>query len=103
MSTEFSGACASLSVTNDSVIFSRGVGRLFGASIGAGYVPFNADKTNGVTSWSSGVSVPLFSTGFELDYTKGSQPQLDVMVGGTLGFSINHTLMYHSVYTPRGK
>jgi RHS repeat-associated protein len=97
------GGCAALSVTNDSLIFSRGAGRVFGASFGGGFVPMNADKTNGVSSWSSGVSLLVGSAGYELDFLQNATPQPDFMIGPVGGFSINHTFMRHTVYKGTGK
>ena len=92
------GACGSITVTNKSVIVSKGLGRVYGASAGIGYVPINADKNDKTSSWSSGVGTPyFFSIGQELELSSGATPQLDLMIGLTGGWSINHTLMEHTV------
>ncbi|WP_337880950.1 RHS repeat-associated core domain-containing protein [Rheinheimera sp.] len=97
------GACGAISVTNDSVIMSGGFGRGYGASVGGAFVPMNADKIDGSVSWSTSMSYFIGSGGFELDYSKGSKPQIDVSIGPVGGFSINHTLMHHSVYKASGQ
>ncbi len=60
----------------------RGVGRVVGANVGVVFVPVNADKIDGAVSWSSGISIPSSSFGFELDYIKGATPQIDMTIGG---------------------
>lgn len=72
-------------VTNDLMVLFSGTGGVTGFSISVGYVPFNADKAHGVTSWSSGVTIPYLSVGSELEYSKGSVPQLDATISTAVG------------------
>lgn len=92
------GGYASLSVTNDAVIFSSGVSRVTGLSTSVGFVPFNADKIDGSKSWTSWFSIPYHSKGREFQFSKGAKPELDVTISAAAGWSFHHTLMQHNVY-----
>ena len=93
------GGCAQVTVVKDGIIWSRGAGRVFGASGGVSYVGQNANATHGATSWESAVEVPFVTGSMELNLQQGSKPQFGWEIAPVqMGLSVSHTLMKHTHY-----
>ena len=91
------GGCISMTITNKAVVLSKGLGKVYGNSVTASFIPFGADKEDGSVTANTGLAIPTLTFGGEFGLEKGGDAQPDVSIGTGLGWSFQHLIMHHNV------